>query len=46
MQVYYRSSPDELWLMQWFRGEDADVTLRSMDVTLKMSDMYHKTKGL
>ena len=45
VQVYYRDSPDALWQMQWFR-DTANVVLRSIDITLKLADLYHKTEGL
>lgn len=46
VQTFYRSAPDELWQMQWFREEDPDVILRSIDVRLRLSDLYHKTENL
>ena len=46
IQTFYRSAPDALWQMQWFQREETEVTLRSVDVLLTMSDVYHKTESL
>lgn len=46
VETRYRSSPEEPWQMDWFSGEDAEVRLRSVDLTLSMADLYRRTKDL
>ena len=45
-QSFYRDSPDELWQMQWFREEDTEVYLRSVDIRLALPDLYYRTEDL
>ena len=46
VETRYRSDPKERWQMDWFSGEDAEVVLRSVDLTLPMSELYRRTEGL
>ena len=46
VQTYYRESPQHLWEMQWFKGEEATVDLRSLDVSLPLSALYRRTEEL
>ena len=46
VETRYRSTPDELWQMDWFSGEEAQVRLRSVDLTLPMADLYRRTESL
>ena len=46
VQTYYRESPKHLWEMQWFKGEEAVVDLRSLDVSLPLSALYRRTEEL
>ena len=45
-ETRYRSHADEEWKMNWFEGQEAVVTLRSMDVAVPLSDFYQETEGL
>ena len=45
VETRYRSRPDERWQMDWFSGKEADVVLRSVDLTLPMADLYRRTEG-
>ncbi len=45
-QVYYRSAPDERWQMEWFSGENASIDLRSVNITLPLSEVYRRTELL
>ena len=46
VETRYRTSPNESWKMDWFSGENAEVMLRSIDLTLPMADLYRRTEGL
>ena len=46
VETRYRSTPDELWQMDWFSGEEAQVRLRSVELTLPMADLYRRTESL
>ncbi len=46
VETRYRSSLTEKWQIDWFEGEDAAIILRSIDISLPMSELYHRTEGL
>lgn len=46
VETRYRNSPEERWQMDWFQGEDAEILLRSVGITLPMRDIYSETEGL
>lgn len=46
VETRYRSSPKEQWVLDWFSGETAEVVLRSLGLSLAMTDLYHRTEGL
>ena len=46
VETRYRSSPNERWQMEWFSGEGAEVHLRSLDLTLPMTELYRRTENL
>ncbi len=46
VETRYRSSPDKRWVLDWFSGETAEVTLRSLGISLTLADIYRRTEGL
>lgn len=46
VEVRYRSSADQDWVMAYYEGEDAEVLLRSLDLRLSLRQIYHDTDGL
>lgn len=46
VEIRYRDSPDERWQMEWFSGKNAEVILRSINVTLPIAELYRRTEGL
>lgn len=47
LQTFYREAPGALWQMQWFSAEgNTKVVLPSIDVSISLTDIYHKTEGL
>lgn len=46
IQTYFRNSPADLWQMQWFSGENSEVILRSIGISLSLSELYRRTEGL
>ena len=46
VETRYRGTADEEWKLNWFEGEEAAVTLRSMDTTLPPAEFYTETEGL
>ncbi len=46
VQIFYRSSPQDLWQMQWFSEKDNEIVLRSIDTQLLIADIYHRTESL
>ncbi len=46
VETRYRDSAEQPWQMDWFEGEETDVLLRSVNVTLAMKDLYRGTEEL
>ena len=46
VETRYRSSTDTPREMDWFEGEDTEVVLRSLNITLPMSGIYQETDDL
>ncbi|WKN45119.1 Uma2 family endonuclease [Tunicatimonas pelagia] len=46
VETRYRSTAQEEWKMNWFEGEEASVTLHSMNVTIPLAEIYQETEGL
>ena len=51
IETRYRSSPTELWQMNWFQadrlaGGNAEIPLHSVDITLSLADIYREVEGL
>ena len=46
VETRYRSSPAEPWQMDWFSGKEAEVRLRSVELTLPMADLYRRTESM
>ncbi len=46
VETRYRNSIGEEWKMDWFEGEDAEVMLRSVNITIPIAELYRETEGL
>ncbi len=46
VQIYYRTTINELWKTQWVEGLDATVKLQSLGLELPMKELYLKTENL
>jgi Uma2 family endonuclease len=46
VETRYRPSPNERWQLELFSGEDTEIPLRSLGITLPMAELYRKTEGL
>ncbi|MEM6844505.1 MAG: Uma2 family endonuclease [Bacteroidota bacterium] len=46
VQVFYRDSENSLWQMNWVRGKEKVLTLRSLEIETTLEDIYLKTEGL
>ncbi len=46
VEVRYRSSASEDWMMAYYEGEDAEIVLRSFDLRLPIAQLYEDTEGL
>ena len=45
-QIFYRSSPTEIWQMTWVRGLDQVLKLQSLKVETMLEELYLKTEDL
>lgn len=46
VETRYRNTVSDEWKMDWFEGEKAEVILRSLNITLPMTELYRETEGL
>lgn len=46
VETRYRRSPNERWQMDWLSGKEAEVTLRSLELTLPIAEVYRRTEGI
>ena len=46
VETRYRNTANDEWRMNWFEGEDASVTLHSMNATIPLAEIYQETEGL
>ncbi len=46
VETRFRTNPGELWQLNWFSGEQAEVPLRSLNIVLPVAELYYKTEGL
>ena len=46
VEVRYRSSADDDWVMAYYEGEEVEVVLRSLDLRLPIAQIYEDTDGL
>ncbi len=46
VETRYRNTANDEWRMNWFAGEDASVTLHSMNATIPLAEIYQETEGL
>ena len=46
VETRYRESAESRWMMEYYEGAEAEVILRSFDLTLSMNQIYKETEGL
>ena len=46
VEVRYRSSATDNWVMAYYEGEDAEIILHSLDLRLPIAQIYEDTDGL
>lgn len=43
-QIFYRNAPAQKWSMQWYAGDEVEITLQLVEAKFKLWEFYHKLK--
>lgn len=45
-ETRFRKSHKDLWQLEWASGKEANLHLKSLDITVALKDIYYRTEGL